>query len=331
MSMDYIKKHTDFGYVNARLRASRSLFLTESTLNDLIDVKSVAAMIEILSNTAYGDFLKDLQTRYSGSELIGKVVLRRFTNKVEHIKSMVVLEKRPLLYVVLGKYDVYNLKILFLEFFNKEDFKSDYVRTGYHFNWPTLKKMRDVTDLKHLINIVKDKGYYISDDSKTYAEIIEDIERSYYNNLKCLKNECYEDLEVKGYIEKLINHKNFDLALRKTAFNYKIEYLEGGSIPKSNLNTQDFKSIEEVVKFFDVEHFCGETCGDISWLEELYERKITEWVIHKAFVKPVSIIGVVGYIRRLDNEQKNVRSIATAKGIMSPEEIKNKLIKEVKI
>jgi len=55
-------------------------------------------------------------------------------------------------------------------------------------------------------------------------------------------------------------------------------------------------------------------------LEELYERKITDWVIHQAFTKPFSIIGVVGYIRRLDNE-----------GIMTPEEIKAKLIKEVEL
>ena len=327
--MDYVKTYT-ISVMLMQLRASFT-FLTESTLNDLVDVKTVAAMAEILSTTAYADFLKDLQTRYSGPELIGKVVLRRFTTKVEHIKSMVVLEKRPLLYVVLGKYDVHNLKILFLEHFNKEEFKTEYVRTGYNFNWPTLKKMRDVTDLKHLINIVKDKGYNISDDSKTYSEIIEDIERSYYINLKYLKNECYEELEVKSYIEKLIDHKNFDLALRKTAFNYKLEYLEGGSITKNSLNAHEFKSIEDVVKFFNVENFCNETCGDISWLEELYERKITEWVIHQAFTKPFSIIGVIGYIRRLDNERRNIRSISVSKGIMKPEEIKAKLIKEVKV
>jgi vacuolar-type H+-ATPase subunit C/Vma6 len=329
--MDYVKKHIQFGYVNARLRASRSLYLSESTLNDLIDVKTVTAMTEILSNTAYSEYLKNLQTRYSGPELISKVVLRRFTNKVEHIKSMVVLEKRHLLYVVLGKYDVFNLKILFLEHFNKEEFKSDYVRTGYNFNWSTLKKMRDVTDLKHLINIVKDKGYHIREESKTYSEIIEDIERSYYNNLKSLKHECYDELEVRTYIEKLIDHKNFDLALRKTAFTYDLEYLEGGSINKEELSVQDFKTIEDVVNFFKVENFCGEKCGDISWLEELYERKITDWVIHQAFTKPFSIIGVVGYIRRLDNERRNIRSIAVSKGIMTPEEIKAKLIKEVEL
>ncbi len=325
--MDYIDQHIKFGYVNARLRASRSLYLTEPVFNDLVDVKTVAAMAEILSTTAYGDFLKDLQTRYTGPELIGKVVLRRFTTKIEHIKSMVPLDKRYLLYVVLGKYDVSNLKILFLEHFNKTDFKSEYVRTGYYFNWPTLKKMRDVTDLKHLINIVKDKGYHINDDSKTYSQIIEDIERSYYNNLKILKYEDIEEFEVRGYIEKLIDHKNFDFALRRTVFNYDLEYLEGGSISKDKLKTGEFKNIEDVVKFFNVENMCKESCNDISWLEELYDRKITSWVIHQAFTKPVSVIGVIGYIRRLDNERRNIRSIAVSKGIMSPEEIKAKLIK----
>jgi vacuolar-type H+-ATPase subunit C/Vma6 len=329
--MDYVKKHIQFGYVNARLRASRALYLSESTLNDLIDVKTVNAMTEILSNTAYSEYLKELQTRYSGTELINKVVLRRFTNKLEHIKGMVVLEKRHLLYVALGKFDVYNLKILFLEHFKKEEYKSEYVWAGYNFNWPTLKKMRDVTDLKHLINIVRDKGYYISDDSKTYSDIIEDIERSYYNNLKSLKYDCYEELEVRSYIEKLIDHKNFDLALRKTAFNYNLDYLEGGSIEKEKLTSHEFKTIEEVVSFFNVENFCDETCGDLSWLEELYERKITDWVIHQAFTKPFSIIGVIGYIRRLDNERRNIRSIAISKGVMAPEEVKAKLIKEVEL
>jgi len=222
---------------------------------------------------------------------------------------------------------VYNLKILFLENINKVDLKSEYVRTGYYFNWPTLKKMRDVTDLKHLINIVKDNGYHINDDSKTYSQIIEDIERSYYNNLKILKYQSTEEFEVRGYIEKLIDHKNFDFALRRTVFNYNLEYLEGGSITKEKLKNTEFKDIEDVVKFFNVENFCKESCSDISWLEELYERKITDWVIHQAFTKPVSVIGVIGYIRRLDNERRNIRSIAVSKGIMSPEEIKAKLIK----
>ena len=325
--MDFIKKHTQFGYVNARLRASRALYLNEDVLNDLTDVKTVNSMIEILSNTAYAEYMKDLQTRYTGPDLIGKVVLRRFTNKVEHIKNMVPLEKRHLLYIVLGKYDVYNLKILFLEHFNKSDFKSEYVRTGYYLNWPTLKKMRDVTDLKHLINIVKDKGYHIRDESKTYSEIIEDIERSHYNNLKYLRYKSYEEPEVSEYIKKLIDHKNFDLALRKTVFSYDLEYLEGGSFKKEMLGVQEFKTIEDVVSFFKVENFCNEKCGDISWLEELYERKITDWVIHQAFTKPFSIIGIVGYIRRLDNERRNIRSIAISKGIMKPDEIKAKLIK----
>ena len=144
------------------------------------------------------------------------------------------------------------------------------------------------------------------------------------NKAKFIEASSYEEI-----IEISEKNKNFDLALRRTAFNYKVEYLEGGSFKKETLNVQEFKNIEDVVKFFNVENFCKESCNDISWLEELYERKITNWVIHQAFTKPFSIIGVIGYIRRLDNERRNIRSIAVSKGIMKPEDIKSKLIKQV--
>ncbi|MCX8200461.1 MAG: V-type ATPase subunit [Candidatus Micrarchaeota archaeon] len=316
----------EFGYANARLRAARTQFVDSTTLNAMCDVATVDAMIELMLNTSYAEHVEALRTKYHGVMLVARALMERFGKKVAQIEEMVHnKEKVPLLYVAIGKIEVYNLKLLFLEAMKGRNFGDDYVPVGA-VSGRRLERLRAVKDIELLKRIVTEMGYEISSESQEYAQVIDDIERAYYRRIARLKDVCADEPEVRMYIEKIIDYKNFDLAIRTRKFGWKITYLSGGSVPVDKIKKACAEGDEALVRLFGVADIYEKSKGDLSWMEELYERKLMQWIMKVGSANPFSMAGIIGFINRLDVERRNLRTIAVSKGVLKPEEIKPRLM-----
>ncbi|MEM3364353.1 MAG: V-type ATPase subunit [Candidatus Micrarchaeia archaeon] len=316
----------EFGYANARLRAARTQFVDSATMNAMCDVATVDAMLELMLNTAYAEHIEALRTRYGGTMLVARALMERMGRKIAQIEGMVHNKRKlPLLYVAIGKIEVYNLKLLFLEAMKGGDFTYDYVPAGA-ISGRRLERLRAVKDIELLKRIVTEMGYTISSNSQEYAHIVDDIERAYYRRIAELKRLCEDEPEVRIYIEKIIDYKNFDLALRAHKFGWNVTYISGGSVPLDKVKKASSEGIDAIVRLFGVGDIYDKSKGDLSWMEELYERKLMLWIMKAGNSNPFSMAGIIGFINRLDIERRNLRSIAVSKGVLKPEEIKPRLI-----
>ncbi|MGC8923898.1 MAG: V-type ATPase subunit [Candidatus Micrarchaeia archaeon] len=322
MQVSVYERAKEYGYINARLRAARPLFLSKETLNTLCEVETVEGMVEVLAGTVYGPYIERFSAEHSGFMLVSKSVMHRFSEKIEQISRMVQDEqKRKLLYAATGRIEVYNLKVLFLEVMGKLR-DGDYVEGGT-FSGKRLELLRNVKDVELLKRIVANYGYMIDKGSVEYSEIAEDIEKSYYAMLEQLKKMCFDESEVRGYIESIIDYKNFDLVIRKGK---DARLLPGGKIDHKEILRALRNGQEGLLKLFGLEELYEQCNGSLSWLEEMYDREILKNAIREGSIKPFSMIGVIGFIRRLDVERRNIRSIAVAKGVLTSEEIKKRII-----
>lgn len=101
-----------YGYSNARVKAMKGLLLKQSMLEELIRVRSIEAMIEILQRTTYRDDLADASLNYSGSDLIEMAASANFARIIQKLLKISPKEDRPLVEALLVKWDLLNLKTM---------------------------------------------------------------------------------------------------------------------------------------------------------------------------------------------------------------------------
>lgn len=101
-----------YGYSNARVKAMKGLLLKQNTLEELIKVGTIEAMVEILQRTGYRNDLADASVNYSGSDLIEMAASKNFARVVQKLVRIVPKDDRPLLEALLVKWDLLNLKTM---------------------------------------------------------------------------------------------------------------------------------------------------------------------------------------------------------------------------
>lgn len=101
-----------YGYTNARIKGMKGLLLDSHTIDELIKVGSVDAMIEILQRTHYKGYFVSDSMNYSGSALIELAAGRSFVRAVEKLLTFTPKDKRTAIQALLRKWDLINLKTL---------------------------------------------------------------------------------------------------------------------------------------------------------------------------------------------------------------------------
>jgi len=101
-----------YGYSNARVKAMKGLLLKQGMLEELIRVRTIEAMIEILQRTTYRDDLANASVNYSGSDLIEMAASANFARVVQKLLRVSPKEDRPLVEALLVKWDLLNLKTM---------------------------------------------------------------------------------------------------------------------------------------------------------------------------------------------------------------------------
>jgi V/A-type H+-transporting ATPase subunit C len=101
-----------YGYSNARVKAMKGLLLKPNFLDELIRVKSIEAVIELLQRTPYkGDFAI-ASVSYTGSELIELAAAKNLARTVCKLIKITPKSDKEVLRALLLKYDLLNLKTI---------------------------------------------------------------------------------------------------------------------------------------------------------------------------------------------------------------------------
>jgi ATP synthase A1 C subunit len=100
---------TGYGYGNARLRAMRSLFLTEADYNNLLGKTNVEELITALAETPYKDDIEAALSRTEGIGCVYEALRTNLTGALLKIRQFFEGEPRTLVDLLLRRWDRHNL------------------------------------------------------------------------------------------------------------------------------------------------------------------------------------------------------------------------------
>lgn len=101
-----------YGYANSRVKAMKGLLLDSGNYDELIRVKTVDAMIELLQRTSYkGDFVGESGAR-TGSQIVEIASAKNFSKTVKKITRFTPASDVPAVSALLRKWDILNMKTL---------------------------------------------------------------------------------------------------------------------------------------------------------------------------------------------------------------------------
>lgn len=103
-----------FGYSNARVRAMRTLLLSRRQAEDLLKVRTNAAVAEYLMRSPYRDDFAGMPARITDEERVELAISRNFARTSQKLLRITPQQSRQTLRAFLGRYDVHNLKAVLL-------------------------------------------------------------------------------------------------------------------------------------------------------------------------------------------------------------------------
>ncbi len=101
-----------YGYSNARAKAMKGLLLKGGTLDEMIRVGTVEAMIELLHRTSYKNDLAAVPQTYSGSAMVESAASLNFARTIRKLIKITPKSDRSALQALLVRWDLMNLKTI---------------------------------------------------------------------------------------------------------------------------------------------------------------------------------------------------------------------------
>lgn len=107
-------RYAIYGYSNARVRAMRPHLLTRRQAEDMLKVKTNAAVAEYLSRTGYRDDFSGMSAKITDEERVELAVSRNFARTAQKLLRITPKQSRPALLAFLRRYDILNIKTILL-------------------------------------------------------------------------------------------------------------------------------------------------------------------------------------------------------------------------
>jgi V/A-type H+-transporting ATPase subunit C len=101
---------SDYGYINARVKAMKSRLLPRETLYELLGARDLAALTDTLGATAYGKDLSEALTHASGLSAIEEGLRRNLCHTTAKLLEIADGKPGELLGVILERWDLENIK-----------------------------------------------------------------------------------------------------------------------------------------------------------------------------------------------------------------------------
>ncbi len=346
-------KTSVYGYANARVHGMKGLLLTKTNYEELANVKSIDAMVELLQKTHYKEHLLEATVKYSDSLLVESASGKHYAAIVKKLRKITPKGDKEIIDALLMKWDVINLKTVIASKKTNSTFQEILPKLIYAGSL-SPNVLESIHEAKDILNELKKTDFgrelfaqsiktvglerlskFKKALSKTdeYSQIQAMLDTFSYFLMEKYLQPYISDPDVRKIFELLrkeIATKNILIIQRLKKSNIKDgnlmeKYLiSGGSLDpraKSILTSSTKKEdVLRVIKKY-LPSFNTENIDDLISLEIDLQKALSKEKI-KIFHRTILSIGtILGFLLIKEEEMNNLRKIAKAKefGIDSKE------------
>ncbi|MDO9557451.1 MAG: ATP synthase A1 subunit C [Coriobacteriia bacterium] len=102
----------DYGYCNARVRGMRSRLFSQAFLNDLMSMKDIDGVIQVLKGTEYGPDLEEQLLQGKNAQQVDEALKDNMVRQFRKVLGLINEEAYRLVGVLLGQWDLFNVKTI---------------------------------------------------------------------------------------------------------------------------------------------------------------------------------------------------------------------------
>jgi V/A-type H+/Na+-transporting ATPase subunit C len=331
---------SNYAYLNARIKGMKSSLLTVADLERTLHMGNEDAVIRLLEDSDYGMEITESLTRFSGMRAIEEALSRNLIGSYRKILSCATGQSRHLLEILLGRWDIYNIKTILRGIHRAaaSDTILENVIPSGRLDGPALQELANQATIKAVVDMLAtwniEYVQSLSKDLNRWYRQTEDLSQLEYELDRVYFQKSLADLnekdpnhrQVEYVLETEIDLTNIMMTLRSVKAGIGGEkgerfLLAHGSLEMSFLlallrcetpldilekleRTRYAYAVEKGILLF------GET-GNVSIIEKFLEEILTRTCV-KMFYRgdPLGIAIAIGYIWLKYNECINIRLIA---------------------
>lgn len=198
----------NYGYINARVRAMKSLLLNRDFYEELIHAQSFASQVGLLEKSPYRTEIDECAISRSEMEGVDEALKRNLSRSFRRILNFTAGEPHDLILFMLGRWDLHNIITLLRGVHIKvppEQIFESLIPAG-ELEAPLLNQLSQQKSIREVIDLLATWG-------SPYAKALNEKYRKYIeqNNLSLLELSLY-----KVYYQHVIN------VIKGGGYNYKI-------------------------------------------------------------------------------------------------------------
>jgi V/A-type H+-transporting ATPase subunit C len=343
-----------YGYSNARVKGMKGLLLKKSELDELLKVKNIDAVVELLQRTHYREELAKLSLLHRGSTLVELAAGSQFAKVAKKVLTMAPSDDRKVVEALLKRWDVLNLKtVVGARRAGKkwEEVRSFLVPVGslsvsqmemiFQADDRTLLEQIRRTDFgKDMLAessslLTADamaifRGGFSSMDGFLQLQVVLDAYAYAYVE-KHLASDTKDAKSIKALFRKEIDAKNVAIVERLKARGTQKEKIKsyvirGGTLNDAAINAlieaKDFAAVLGIAskKLTGLEGEKADRIKDLPALEIALEKALTLEKVRTFYRSILSIGTLLGFLLLKEEELHNLRKIAKGKEFNLPEE-----------
>jgi len=232
-----------YAYANARVKAMHSKLFDRDRMRDIVDVASLAEVIELLEESPYKRSFVYCSTKYEGFELFKRALDDNLAWTMRKLLEISPGKARPLLSKLLKQWEINNLKkIIALKALGKPVAVSDLLPASDESE-KFLAKVIAQPDLDALVKLLKDSEYAgalakaipeygVSGDFRLFQAALDE----YYNALLGRASREEKDPLVRQFLTRRIDFLNAMTILRLKKTNVAEARLQEYVVDAGNIN-----------------------------------------------------------------------------------------------
>lgn len=331
-----IFRRGNYPYLVARVRAMKGRLLKRDVYGRLMGM-GLKDIIRFIGETDYKKEIDELAGKYSGIDLLEKALnlnLGRTINKLIKISTG---DARRKIVAYSSKYEVINVRNIIvgvgrglpIEEIEKSLVPVEAEPLEMEFDIYGLLKM-NLSEIRDELG--RHRDYRAVAERKSLVEMEEELIRLYYERLASgFSGRSREDRIVREVVSTEIDARNIMTVLRMkadgaTPREIRWRLIENGAIPRKEMELLIREEFDEILKHLKNYPFFqyikeGIEKRDLSKIEQGLKRYILKKAEKLAYYRPISILPVINYLMRKENEVSNLRLIARGKELNLREDL----------
>jgi V/A-type H+-transporting ATPase subunit C len=343
----------NYAYSNSRIQVMSSRIIPEEKLKEMIEASSLAEVVAALEATEYSPYLREMMDERS--EAIERALNRHTADSYREVATMVPMNFKKILAVLLRKWDVYNIKMILRGVYaerSPDDIRADLVPVG-ELDSSKIGVLVEARSLEEVISNLDGTPYshlaeslQLFDQTKNLTVFEATLDKTLYEDAWGYATSQPLDenlLSLRNYLATNIDVVNLKFVFRAKRDGLAAGSIEGYLVKGGNLAESLIKSILEVDSVDNVVAALEGTKYYQPVLAAVPEYESTRSILpielaldgylvrvgkDISITQPFGIGPAIGYLSMKEMEIRNVRTLA--RGIesgLSADEIRNLIMK----